>query len=362
MFSIRSFKKLYNDFAVKILQDCYADSKDQNLIISPFSILMLLAVAADATSGVTSREIRKVLCKSLDYEYVMDTLCRIQTAFTECGTLSSANAVCVKRSIRNTINEGYAGHLWDRFNGELISDSDMVSAVNKWVNENTRGMIENIADESMKNMFVFLLNATAFDGKWIEPYAEEDIEYRDFNNADGTRTKTSMLMGREWQYIDNRSFTGFVKPYKASRFSFLALLPKKAGTAAFEKALNSLDFSEAYNSQVEEGVHIFLPEFKSSFGKDLTSYFMSLGINRLFSDQADFSPLSSTILRMDSILHQAIIEVDRHGTRAAAVSMAMACAGGVPQYRIVDLNRPFIYAIVHNGTGLPVFTGIVNQL
>ena len=39
-------------------------------------------------------------------------------------------------------------------------------------------------------------------------------------------------------------------------------------------------------------------------------------------------------------------------------------AGCLPpeEKKKVILNRPFVFAIVHGGTGLPVFTGIVNHL
>jgi len=45
---------------------------------------------------------------------------------------------------------------------------------------------------------------------------------------------------------------------------------------------------------------------------------------------------------------------------AAMAEMAMA---GLPDFHVktVRLDRPFAYAIMDTGTGLPVFTGIYNQ-
>ena len=68
---------------------------------------------------------------------------------------------------------------------------------------------------------------------------------------------------------------------------------------------------------------------------------------------------------MDAIIHKAHIEVDRKGTKVAAVSMGVVvcgCAPSLEEYKSVRLDRPFIYAIVHNLTGLPVFAGIVNHI
>ena len=49
---------------------------------------------------------------------------------------------------------------------------------------------------------------------------------------------------------------------------------------------------------------------------------------------------------------------------ALVAMFAMMFAGCAPDFEvpIVRLDRPFIYAIMHNETGLPVFTGIVNKL
>ena len=67
---------------------------------------------------------------------------------------------------------------------------------------------------------------------------------------------------------------------------------------------------------------------------------------------------------MEKLIHKAYIQVDRNGTKAAAVSGFIACYGAPPKidYKVVELDRPFLFAIVHNDTGLPVFVGTVNHL
>ena len=89
-----------------------------------------------------------------------------------------------------------------------------------------------------------------------------------------------------------------------------------------------------------------------------------MGIQKAFTDQADFSPVCLDPLTMTSIQHKTFIEVNRHGTRAAAVTRGEMILGCLPpeEKKKVILDRPFVFAIVHDGTGLPVFTGIVNHL
>lgn len=364
MTKLSSYTDTYNQFAGRILKKYYADKKDQNIVLSPFSILMLLAIAADATAGETRAEIMNVLSDELDFDDTISLLCRIQSALTESHAFSSANAVCVRHKIEDTIVPDYPAFLEAQFGGQFFSSSDIVTAVNAWVKENTHGLIDKIADDSMKEMLACMMNVATFEGKWVKHYTRDDIEYKNFTSSDGTVRDIAMIEDSEREYVENESFTGFVKPYKNIDYSFMALLPKKKSAAALKTALKKLDFSKMFSERTQERVVISLPEFKYSFSEDLTSYFESIGIDRIFSDRADFSPLSSTWLKMDSIVHKARIEVDRNGTKAAAVTMGIVCVGCAPRfdYKIVELNRPFVYAIMHNGTGLPVFTGIVNKL
>jgi len=106
-----------------------------------------------------------------------------------------------------------------------------------------------------------------------------------------------------------------------------------------------------------------MPEFKYDFGEELSELCKKLGINTIFTPKADFSPMTSAWLKVDAIIHKAHIEVDRHGTKAAAATMAAMALGCAPNFDLksVRLNRPFVYAVMDTQTGLPVFTGIYNR-
>ena len=81
-----------------------------------------------------------------------------------------------------------------------------------------------------------------------------------------------------------------------------------------------------------------------------------------FSKIRDWQMRIASSNSVDSILHKAFIDVSRKGTRAAAVTECVVVAGGCPNFKTVTLDRPFIYAIIHQATALPVFCGIVNDI
>ena len=85
-----------------------------------------------------------------------------------------------------------------------------------------------------------MLNAIAFDAQWKEDYEDEDLKTGDFKNCDGSISTITTLSSRESDYIENETFTGFIKPYKNDRFSFMALLPKEDILHIDAKVLNAM--------------------------------------------------------------------------------------------------------------------------
>lgn len=64
------------------------------------------------------------------------------------------------------------------------------------------------------------------------------------------------------------------------------------------------------------------------------------------------------------IIHEATIEVDEEGTRAAAATASWVATGIVrepPKPFEMRLDRPFIYAVINMGTQTILFMGVLND-
>ena len=92
----------------------------------------------------------------------------------------------------------------------------------------------------------------------------------------------------------------------------------------------------------------------------------ALGVTDMFDmDKADFSGIDETQpLYCDTVKQKTMIELDRNGTKAAAITWAgmkaMSAAPAEPLY--ITLDRPFVYAIIDNANNLPIFLGAVTQI
>ena len=351
----------YGAFTGEILAKYARQNPGDSLILSPFSILTLLGIAASSVTGAARDEILAAVAPGMTLERLQGVLTALSRVFGGGGTLIAANAVCVQETLRDSIADGYEAMLREVFGGRLFASADIVADVNAWVAENTRGMIDRIADDSMRGMPACLMNAAAFEAEWDEPYEEDSVWDDRFTNADGTESDVQMMGSTEHIWLENADFTGFVKLYKGREFSFAALLPKEEGTDALLQALERLDLPEVLRKAQPEKVRTETPEFEDSFEENITEFCQEKGIGTLFTAAADFSPMSGAEeLAVDTILHKAHIEVDRQGTRAAAVTAAMLVRGlpDMEETKEVRLDRPCVYAVVHNRTRLPVFCGV----
>ena len=79
---------------------------------------------------------------------------------------------------------------------------------------------------------------------------------------------------------------------------------------------------------------------------------------------ADLSGINSVgRLYCAKIAQKTVIDVSRNGTKAAAVTWGdLKCESAPVGQREVYLTRPFVFAIVDNATGVPLFLGAVTRL
>ena len=351
----------YNEVTRVFLDAFLEKHHNENSVFSPLSIITLLSIVADATAGRANQEVLAFLTAGgPDVDETCEALRMVRETIESSPDVTIANAVAVNEENREKITADFKQKLKRNYGGQLIISSDLINAVNCWVAQKTKGRIRNIVDETQSGAPAFLLNAVTFDAKWETAFTEDDLWGEHFTDFRGRQSTIPMLHRMEKCFLENEQFTGFAMPYKGGNFDFVALLPKEKGPDAFQEAISCINLSGLYQSRVEENVFISMPEFRCSFEENLSAICHELGISTVFTEYADFSPFAKERLMLGEILHKAYIEVDRKGTRAAAATRAEVFYGSAPRldYKVVKLDQPFVYAVVHRATALPAFVGI----
>ncbi len=356
-----------------LLSRVVAENKDTNVLVSPLSVKMALAMAANGADGETLSEFEEVLGASIDdvNSSLFNSLQLMEN--NQFFKLSIANSLWY-RDQGFLLSKDFADVLQDSYKADVASaafDSGTVRDINKWVSDKTDGMIDDIIDSISGDTVMMLINALAFDAEWSGRYDDQSIEDEHFTSRDGKERIVSMMHSVEHTYIECSGATGFIKPYKGSMFSFAALLPDEGiDICDFVTGLSSGEVEAALNDKEMCAVTVGLPKFSYDFDTELSKILSDLGMPTAFAEsKADFSRLGEAVgnIFVSNVLHKTHISVDQEGTKAAAAT-AVAMADSYSAYvdgaiqKEVILDRPFVYMILDNETNMPLFIGVVTDI
>lgn len=344
-----------------------------NDLISPLSALLCLALVANGADGETLAQIEQTL--GMD----VDTLNKSLYAYTaslsdsEDCKMQTANSIWFRDDESLKVKEDFLQTNADWYGAQVYQapfDDSTVKDINGWVKKYTDGMIDSIINEIDPSTVMYLINALVFDAKWQTEYEKDDIRDGTFYNADGSRTTVDMMYSEESTYLDGDGFTGFAKKYKGGAYSFVGLLPdENLDVYTLAASLDGEAWTAMWSSRKSATVDVGIPGFTYDVNTELTEVLADMGMTDMFSGAAaDFSRLGESAqgnIYCSSVQQKTFIDVSRNGTKAAAVTvvkMNAECAIEPFEFYRVILDRPFVYAIVDNATGLPVFLGAVSHL
>ena len=381
------WEKCVRDFSLRLFREAYAMQNDEDaaeaaagaansaaqggFVIAPASVLTALLMAEEGADGETAAQIQDVV--GAEVFYAREAFEKRLNAKGEGTQLNTANSVWFRNDEdRLQVQPSFPAAMQQLFGAEVFRadfDEKTRKDINQWCKNNTKDRIEKILDEPISSdSMLYLINALTFDGKWQKPYEDHQVADAEFTCEDGSVQTAEMMYDMEYTYLANELATGFVKPYEDG-YSFVALLPNEGlSMADFVNGLTEDSFVELSASKKDVPVETGMPKFKTESGAELSAALQAMGIRDLFdADRADLSLMATVTdgnLFVSRILHKAFLETDTEGTRAAAVTAVELEAGSAAptEMKRVILDRPFLYAIIEDETGIPIFMGTVESM
>lgn len=359
-----------NDFTNSLYMPLSAYT-DKNIIISPLSLHVLLSLLSNGAGGSTLDELRSTLGYS-DKEFLNDEFKALIILLNDMRnvTLHVANAAYIQKEV--DLTGDFLSTCMNIFQS-LISKIDFedkihaAETINTWVQVATHNKISNIIspdDISVDTKFV-LLNAVHFKSRWLKSFNEENTQQRKFYVS---RTETyfvpTMFTKATYFYGEIPLWnTQFIEiPYLNEDIVMVILLPDREMELQFlEKKFNWQTLVNRH--RFFDDFELYLPKFKFEITINLKDILKKIGLNMMFKDDCDFRHISKFPLKVSNVLQKIFIEVNEQGTEAAivtAVKMKTKRMAISPMEFIVD--RPFMFAIEHKPTKLPLFLGSVRKL
>ncbi|TEB07692.1 Anti-sigma-V factor RsiV [Pelotomaculum schinkii] len=368
-----------NKAGIQLLQKISVEEEGQNTILSPVSVSTMLAVLANGAAGKTRAEISAIInpeqlpAKEMNEKY-RDTINNlIRSGYEENGKKTTlvelANSLWIQENLRvkdGFLKDAKTYYEADAYNVNFADDS-AVSAMNRWIEDKTHNKIQNYLSEVSPQTAMVAFSSLYFNGKWQSPFDKSKTQKEDFQLSDGSTVKVDMMNAerRIGYYEDDQIQAGSFNYYGCS---MLVILPKSS-TGAYLPGVGYAEVNKALSNLENMKVKIKFPKFNFAQKNDLVSHLKSMGLDSAFdSGSADFTGIADRSagfnLYISDISQKCTISVDEEGTEAAALTSVVLAGSSMPRENTPPefyLNKPFIFVIRDDRTGLILFIGKVKN-
>jgi len=355
-----------------------------NTVFSPASVAAALRMALCGARGETARELAAALHLDVPPDgpgqfSAADAAADGLRAFsalageiTSTGSLTfrMANTAWVQTGL--PLSSGFTARLRDNAMAQF-AEADFAKAheqaraeINRVIAEQTEGKITGLlapgtVDQTTR---LVLANALYLKAPWSDPFPEAETRDAPFR-PDGERLTVPMMHGTATRaYVRADGYQAVLLAYANSRLAMAIVLPD-GSLDDLRPCLTDGGMRRLLAGTAQRRVTLSMPRFRLEAGFDLIPALRRLGVHQAFSDQADFTGMTDAArLSIGAIAHKAYVDVDEHGTEAAAataVAMRLLALTQPPPRVEMVVDRPFLFAIIDAPTRLPIFLGQVTR-
>jgi serpin B len=237
--------------------------------------------------------------------------------------------------------------------------------INDWVATKTADKILNLLPPASVDDLtrIVLVNAIHLKLPWFTPFDASLTTTGTFTRSDAT-TVSAIFMNsaNELSYADD-GFAQLVDIPLEGNVSVIVALPDN-DLPTYEANLTS--GAASISTPLQDAiVTLSLPRFTfTSDSFSLATALQAMGMVQAFNlATADFtgmvtSPPDGERLHLEDVLQKTMIAVQETGVEAAAATAVVGSAGGYPPMPVtVNVNRPFVIAIIDDQTNAILFLG-----
>jgi len=366
-----------NAFALDLYQSLR--SKDGNLIYSPYSISLALAMTYAGARGETESQMASALHFDLPQAQLHPAFNALDLALAQHGQAQSkdqplklniANAVWAERTypfLQNyldliALNYGAGIRLADFINQYEPARNE----INNWVSDQTNKKINNLLAPGTLNpdTRMVLVNAIYFKADWENQFDPNNTSDSLFHLLNGSTSHVKMMNDEHLTipYTKGDGYQAIELAYVGDTAAMDVIVPDEGNFKQFESALNAQKLNEILGNMQPASVALGLPKFTFTQDFSVSSTLKTLGMSDAFDpNKADFSGMTGNHdLFISDVIHKAFVAVDEKGTEAAAATAVMMQATSIMMTDVnLTIDRPFIFIIRDTTSGQILFVGRV---
>ena len=369
--------KANNDLGMKMFSKLAAGETGRNMMISPLSISIAMAMSTNGATDENLEEMKEVLgFGEMELGNVNEQFKHLIASLVAADkdlALEIANSVWMREDFSLDVKAAFTEVLKEFYDAEVFTEGFTAENINAWVSEKTNGKIEEIVKEISANTVMYLINAIYFKAAWTTAFDEEYTYENIFHLSDGTGVSAEFMgfPGEEPNFLayssnddDKNGFDMIRIPYGREVFAFYGIVPHHGNNTNIDNFIAKIAENgfDHYVSMLKEEEHfsLKLPKFKFEYEKPLVEIFKELGMEKAF-EEGGFHNIAELPHNpfISEILHKTFIEVNEAGTEAAAVT-EVAYEDSINSKGFYA-DRPFVFVIRDDRTGSILFIGKVEN-
>ncbi|MFH1330724.1 MAG: serpin family protein [Actinomycetota bacterium] len=360
-----------------------AAQEEGNLVYSPASIRLALAMTYAGAKGQTAAEMAEVLRFDLQGEALHAAFNALDQELASRNRVEPTLDDGVERKVRLSIANSLWGQQGFTFTPEFLDTLaanygagmrvvDFVAAteaarraINDWVAGETNDRITDLIPEGVLSEMtrLVLTNAVYLDATWSSIFGKDATFDAPFFLLDGSEVSVATMhqesfffyaAGDGWQAVE--------LPYVGEELAMVFLVPDTGRFTEIEGLVGGGLLDEVVAGLEGVEVRLALPKFEFRFKASVADLLAGLGMPTAFDpDSADFSGMTTEDrLFISDVIHEAFIKVDEEGTEAAAATAVIMDPTSAP-VEVVELavDRPFLFSLYDRATGEVLFLGRV---
>ncbi|XP_043640506.1 serine protease inhibitor 27A [Drosophila teissieri] len=354
------------------------ETAEKNVIISPFSVKLVLALLAEAAGAGTQTQVElantqtDIRSQNNVREFYRKTLNSFKKENQLHETLSvrtklfTDSFIETQQKFTATLKHFYDSEVeaLDFTNAEAAAD-----AINAWAANITQGRLQQlVAPDNVRSSVMLLTNLIYFNGLWRRQFTTT-FQGPFFRSMDQSRVEF-MEQTDYFYYTTSEKLKAQILrlPYKGKNSLFVLLPYALNGIHDLVKNLENDELKSAQWAMEEVKVKVTLPKFHFDYQQNLKETLRSLGVREIFEDSASLPGLTRGAdvagkVKVSNILQKAGINVNEKGTEAYAATVVEIenKFGGSTAVEEFNVNRPFVFFIEEESTGNILFAGKVHS-
>ncbi len=350
-------------FGLDLYQALY--TPDKNLIFSPLSLYTALAMLYSGTSGESARQLAKALYIPGEdgFHTAMRQLQLYLLAQREDTQLISANSLWLRDTFADKVSpgflEGNAANYAAYIEALDFNSPAAKNTINRWVSDNTSGLIKQIIEENIDpDTLLYLINTVYFKAKWAVPFDAALTRRQEFYTPSGTVQADMLTKNLSLLAYEDETLQAAVLPYSDGQTSLLVVLPKDLDK--FVKNFDAEELLPLAEKMQTCPVALTMPKVDTATSLKAAEALAALGVTDIFDPQkADLTSLSPQAkelqLYVSAIGHRTAFKIDEAGVTDISVSPSSSMP--VDQM-VMTVNRPYFVAVVDSQAGV-LFAGSI---